>query len=172
MPRAVRILAARDRRDASVDTLILDADQRRVQRGRVVGERGTCVEFDLPAPIVLRTDDTILLDDGSMVEVVARAESLWEIRADVVSLARLAWMLGDRHVQIEILANRIRLRRDPTLEPLLATAGAALAAIDAPFEPEGGAYTPSAAEHHHHTNEPAPASGSAHAHRHAHSHTD
>jgi urease accessory protein len=162
MPHAVRILAAHERRDPPVDTLILDADQRRLQRGRALGERGTCVEFDLPQPVVLRTDDMILLDDGGTVEVVARAELLWEIRAEVAILARLAWMLGDRHVQIEILANRIRLRRDPALEPLLAAAGAALAAIEAPFEPEGGAYTPSATEHQHHTHE--------HAHRHGHSH--
>jgi urease accessory protein len=169
MPRAVRVLAAQERH-SPMDTLILDADQRRMQRGVVVGERNTRVAFEFAGPVTLRTDDVLLLDDGSAVEVVARAEPLWELRADVETLARLAWMLGDRHVPIEILLNRIRLRRELALEPLLTAAGAKLAAIEAPFEPEGGAYTDSGhSAGHHHGQEHAHAS---HAGSHAHPHGD
>jgi len=123
----------------------------------------------------LRTDDQLLLDDDSVVEIVAQAEPLVEVRADVSVLARLAWMLGDRHVAVEILPNRIRLRRDPALEPLLIAAGGKLMAIEAPFEPEGGAYTASAHaghdHHHRHDHDDHDhAHGGDHSHAHRHDH--
>jgi urease accessory protein len=153
MPRVTKLLPAHEPRGGSTDTLILNAEQRRMQRGFVFGENGTCVEFDFAEPVVLRTDDVLLLDDGSRVEIVAQAEPLIEVRAEFSVLARLAWMLGDRHVPVEILPNRIRLRRDPALETLLTAAGGKVAMIEAPFEPEGGAYAASAPaghDHHHH----------------------
>jgi urease accessory protein len=153
MPRVTKLLPAHEPRGGSTDTLILNAEQRRMQRGFVFGENGTCVEFDFAEPVVLRTDDVLLLDDGSRVEIVAQAEPLIEVRAEFSVLARLAWMLGDRHVPVEILPNRIRLRRDPALETLLTAAGCKVAMIEAPFEPEGGAYAvsaPAGHDHHHH----------------------
>ena len=92
----------------------------------------------------------LLLEDGSAVEVVADVEPLLEVRAEFPVLARLAWMLGDRHVPVEIMPNRLRLRRDPALESLLASAGGKVRAIDAPFSPEGGAYAIGGAAHDHH----------------------
>jgi urease accessory protein len=156
MPRAVRLLNAGAPRDRRVDTLILNAEQRRMQRGFVFGAKGTCVELDFADPVVLRTDDVLLLDDGSSVEVVAEPEPLLEVRAVFPVLVRLAWMLGDRHVAVEILPTRIRLRRDPALEALLTRAGGKVVAVEAPFEPEGGAYAASAdsaGPHHHHGHE-------------------
>ncbi|MBV8744258.1 MAG: urease accessory protein UreE [Xanthobacteraceae bacterium] len=154
MPRAIRLLAADEPRPAICDTLLLTAEQRRLQRGFVFGGKGTCVEFDFPEALTLRTDDALLLDDGNAVEVVADVEPLLEVRAEFPVLARLAWMLGDRHVPVEIMPNRLRLRRDPALETLLASAGGKVRAIDAPFSPEGGAYVIGGAAHdlheHHH----------------------
>jgi len=175
MPRVKKLLRAGERRGRSADTLILNAEQRRMGRGFVFGEKGTCVEFDFTEPVVLRTDDQLLLDDDSVVEIVAQAEPLVEVRADVSVLARLAWMLGDRHVAVEILPNRIRLRRDPALEPLLIAAGGKLMAIEAPFEPEGGAYTASAHaghdHHHRHDHDDHDhAHGGDHSHAHRHDH--
>jgi len=175
MPRVKKLLRAGERRGRSADTLILNAEQRRMGRGFVFGEKGTCVEFDFTEPVVLRTDDQLLLDDDSVVEIVAQAEPLVEVRADVSVLARLAWMLGDRHVAVEILPNRIRLRRDPALEPLLTAAGGKLMAIEAPFEPEGGAYTASAHaghdHHHRHDHDDHDhAHGGDHSHAHRHDH--
>ena len=149
MPRAIKVLSPHEPRGDRIDTLILSAEQRRLQHGFVFGEKGTCVEFDFAEPAQLRTDDVLLLEDGSVVEIVAQAEPLTEVRAELATLARLAWMLGDRHVPVQILPNRIRLRRDQALEPLLSAAGGKVTAIEAPFEPEGGAYAPSAHDHDH-----------------------
>src|SRR5487761_2798755 len=112
--RATRILATGDRRDRPVvDTVILDYVQRSAQTSAVTGVKGGAFEIDLVQPARLRTDDLLLLEDGGLVEVVAAAEPLIEARAaDVAGLARLAWHLGDRHVPVQVLPNRIRARRD------------------------------------------------------------
>lgn len=142
MPRAISVLAAADRRDRPVvDTVILDYAQRSAQKIAVTGVKGGRIEIDLAEPRRLRTDDLLVLEDGSLVEVVAAAEPLIEARAaDVGALARLAWHLGDRHIPVQVLPNRIRARREPAVESLLASLGAKVTLIEAPFEPEGGAY--------------------------------
>ncbi len=152
MPRATRVVPAAERQGSAVfDTLILPYAQRQAHKGFVFGVKGTCVELDLAEPVRLRTDDALLLDDGAMVEVVAEPEPLIEARAaDLAALARLAWHLGDRHVPVQVLDRRLRLKRDPAIEALLEGLGAKLVAIDAPFEPEGGAYAVTAEHQHHH----------------------
>lgn len=152
MPRAIRVLPPAGRKDQPVaDTLILPYAQRSAQKGFVFGAKGTCVELDFADPVRLRTDDALLLDDGKLVEIVAEPEPLIEARAaDLPALARLAWHLGDRHVPIQVLERRLRLRRDPAIETWLENLGAKLAVIEAPFEPEGGAYAGAAAGHEHH----------------------
>ena len=154
--RATRILAAGDRRDRPVvDTVILDYAQRSAQKSAVTGVKGGAFEIDLAQSARLRTDDLLLLEDGGLVEVVAAAEPLIEARAaDVAGLARLAWHLGDRHVPVQVLPNRIRAQRDAAIEALLKALGAKVTAIEAPFEPEGGAYESSHAyDHAHHDHD-------------------
>ena len=164
MPRATRVVPAAERQGSAVfDTLILPYAQRQAHKGFVFGVKGTCVELDLVEPVRLRTDDALLLDDGTMVEVVAEPEPLIEARAaDLAALARLAWHLGDRHVPVQVLDRRLRLKRDPAIEALLEGLGAKLVAIDAPFEPEGGAYAVIAEHQHHHDHQ--------HGHHHDHGH--
>ena len=114
MPRATSVLAAADRHDRPViDTVILDYAQRSAQKITVTGVKGGAFEIDLHQPARLRTDDLLVLEDGGLVEVVAAPEPLIEARAaDVAALSRLAWHLGDRHVPVQVLPNRIRARRD------------------------------------------------------------
>jgi urease accessory protein len=150
VPRAIRLLRADEPRTPIHDTLILTSDQRRSQRASVVSNRGVAIELDLPTAAALRTDDVLALDSGDLVDVVAAAEPLVEVRADLPTLARIAWALGDRHVPVQIFTNRIRLHRDPALEMLIASIGGKTAFLDAPFEPEGGAYAVAHDAHDHH----------------------
>lgn len=158
MPRAISVLGTAERGNRPVtDTIILDYAQRSAQKVTVTGVRGGTFQIELAAPAQLHTDDLLVIDDGGLVEVVAAPEPLIEARAaDLSSLARLAWHLGDRHVPMQLLPNRIRARHEAGIESLLTSLGAKLALIEAPFEPEGGAY---AASH-----------GQARDHDHAHSH--
>lgn len=151
MPRAIAILRTGQTRNGDViDTLLLDYEQRRGPAGALTGLKGTPVEIALP-DARLATDDCLILEDGTLVEVVARPEPLIEARAaNVADMARLAWHLGDRHIPAELHERRARVRRDPAVEKLLASLGAKLLAIEAPFEPEGGAYAGGGHDHHHH----------------------
>ncbi|MBI3705766.1 MAG: urease accessory protein UreE [Rhizobiales bacterium] len=172
MPRAFAVLAASHRHDRPVaDTVILDYAQRSARKIAVTGSKGSAIEIDMDEPVRLRTDDLLVLDDGSLVEVVAAPEPLIEARvADVAALARLAWHLGDRHVPVQVLANRIRAQRDPAIETLLKSLGAKLTMIEAPFEPEGGAYASSHGHSHDHDHEHDHDHGHAHGHKHHHDH--
>jgi urease accessory protein len=151
MARVVKIVAAgaADGKPV-VDTVILTPEQRRAPRGSVTGVKGTRCTFDLAEPVALRAGDLLVLDDGNLIEVVAEPEPLIEARAkDLTALARLAWHLGDRHVPVQLFPNRLRVRRDAAIEALLTRLGAKTVAIEAPFDPEGGAYLASTHGHHH-----------------------
>jgi urease accessory protein len=165
MPRALSVIAAGHQNERPVvDTVILDYAQRCAQNITITGVKGSKIEIDLHQPARLRADDLLVLDDGSLVEVVAAPEPLIEARAsDVSGLARLGWHLGDRHIPVQVLPNRIRAQRTEAIEILLASLGAKVAMIDGPFEPEGGAYASSHAHDDH-------AHDHAHDHHHGHSH--
>jgi urease accessory protein len=82
-----------------------------------------------------------VLDDGGIVRIVGRPEALIEIAAaDSHELARLAWHIGNRHIDVQIVGDRLRIRRDHVIEDMLRGLGARLAPVDAPFDPEQGAY--------------------------------
>ena len=141
MARAVRVIAAGEPRDGEiVDTLILDFAQRQAPTGTFTGLRGR--QFEIPRMTRrLMHEDCLVLDDGSLVEILASPEPLIELRAaSTAALARLAWQIGDRHIPAELHARRLRLRRDAAVEEWLRSIGAQPVAIEAPFEPECGAY--------------------------------
>jgi urease accessory protein len=150
MMRVVRVVTSAGSDARRIDSVILNSQQRRLQTGHFTGVNGTAIAAMLPEPVLLRNGDALELDDGSFVDVVIEPEPLIEVRgSDLTHLARLAWHLGDRHVPVQIFANRLRMRPDGALEAMLKTLGARLAAIEAPFDPEGGAYAQHAHGHHH-----------------------
>ena len=170
MLRVVRVVSSAQTGGARlIDSVMLAPDQRRLQSAHLTGVNGTLIGLMLPEPVMLRMGDAFELDDGSFVDIVIQPEPLVEARGnDLTHLARLAWHLGDRHVPVQVLTNRLRLRRDDALEAMLAALGARLTAIEAPFDPEGGAYATHAAPdhgHHHHDG-----CGHDHHHDHAHGH--
>ena len=178
MPRATRVVTAAERKNAQghapvADTLILPHAQRQAQKGFLFGVKGTCVELDFAEPVRLRTDDALGLDDGGLIEVVAEPEPLVEVRAnDLPSLARLAWHLGDRHVPVQVFERKLRLKRDPAIEAMLASLGAKATVLEAPFEPEGGAYEAAAGGHHHDDHGHDHHHDHSHGHDHGHVHTE
>jgi urease accessory protein len=142
MKRASRIIPATAWcRANAVDRVMLDAEDRYRRRIALTGEGGTRFLLDLPAPTMLRDGDGLVLEHGSVVCVVGKREALVEVAAEnAAALARLAWHLGNRHTEVEIVGDRLRIRRDHVLEAMLLGLGARLTPIDAPFEPERGAY--------------------------------
>jgi urease accessory protein len=124
-----------------IDRVVLDADERHRRRITLAGERGTVFLLDLPHATALRDGDGLVLDDGAIVRVAGKPEPLVEIAAaSPHELARLAWHIGNRHTDLQVVGERLRIRRDHVLEDMLRGLGARLMPIEAPFDPEPGAY--------------------------------
>jgi urease accessory protein len=141
MLRADKVIAAGEWSGAPADTVVLDFDDRYRRRVAMTGVGGLAFLLDLAEAAMLRGGDGLSLEDGRIVEVVAAPEPIAEIRAaDALGLARVAWHLGNRHLPIEILPKALRVRRDKVIEAMAEGLGARVIALEAPFNPEGGAY--------------------------------
>jgi urease accessory protein len=141
MLRAVSIERAGTWSGACADRVVLDFDQRHRRRIAMRGEGGLAFLLDLEETARLRHGDALVLEDGRRVAIAAAAEPLAEMRCDDVHhLIRVAWHLGNRHLPTMIDAERLLIRRDDVIEDMARGLGAAVAHVEAPFEPEGGAY--------------------------------
>jgi urease accessory protein len=141
MIRATQVRAQHRWTQAPADTVVLDFDDRHRRRMAMTGTRGLEFLLDLEHATVLRGGDALVLDDDRLIEVVAAPEPLAEIRgADPHHLVRVAWHLGNRHLPTQITAKGLRIRRDHVIEAMVKGLGARVIEIEAPFDPEGGAY--------------------------------
>jgi urease accessory protein len=110
---------------AAIDRVVLDASQRHRRRLVLTAERGTILLLDLPHATTLKDGDGLVLDDDTVVRVTGKPEPLLEIMAtSAFDLARLAWHLGNRHVDVQLLGERLRIRRDHVLAEMLQGLGA------------------------------------------------
>jgi urease accessory protein len=150
MLRALSVCRAASFDDALViDCVVLDADERHRRRITLTAEGGTAFLLDLPHAIALKDGDGLVLEDGAIVRVAGKPEPLVEIvAASPHDLARLAWHIGNRHTDVQVVGDKLRIRRDHVLEDMLRGLGARLTAIEAPFDPEHGAY----GHHHDHSH--------------------
>ena len=155
MIRATKVLGQHRWTQSAADTVVLDFDDRHRRRMAMTGTRGLEFLLDLENAVALRGGDALVLEDGRLIEVVAAAEPLVEIRgADPLHLIRVAWHLGNRHLPTQIMPKGLRIRRDHVIEAMVKGLGARVIEIEAPFDPEGGAYAGgghghTADDHHH-----------------------
>lgn len=121
--------------------LRLPFELRQKSRLRARLDSGEEVALLLPRGEILRGGDLLAASDGRVIEVIAAPEKLLHVTcATPVELARCAYHLGNRHVPVEVGEGYLRLAADHVLEELLKKLGAEVSAIEAPFEPEPGAY--------------------------------
>lgn len=118
--------------------LILPFEERQKSRLRARLENGEEVALVLPRGKVLRGGDVVKAPDGRAIEIVSAAEKLLHIEAD--ALARVAYHLGNRHVAVQVGEGFLRIAEDHVLEGMLRGLGARVTHVEAPFEPEAGAY--------------------------------
>ena len=160
MIRAIEVKPQHRWTEAPADTVVLDFDDRHRRRMTMTGTRGLAFLLDLESAVVLRGGDALVLEDGRLLEVVAAPEPLIEIRgSDPHHLIRLAWHLGNRHLPTQVMPKALRIRRDHVIEAMVKGLGARVVKIEAPFDPEGGAYAGGRDDGH-----------EAHAHDHSHDH--
>ncbi len=146
------------------DRVVLSYDDRFRRRILLTGVAGTKVLLSLKEAVHLQSGDALVAEDGTLIEVEAAAEKLIEVRcAARADLLRMAWHLGNRHLPTEITPKCLRIRYDKVILDMLHGLGAEALEVDAPFNPEGGAYGGHAkVEGHSHDH--------SHSHEHAHSH--
>ncbi|MBS0392975.1 MAG: urease accessory protein UreE [Proteobacteria bacterium] len=112
-------------------------------RSRLVArlDGGAEVAIALPRGAPLRHGDRLVTTDGRIIEVVAVPEPLLHVESsDPRLLARAAYHLGNRHVAVEVGNHALRVLADAVIERLLRGLGLEPQRLDAPFEPEHGAY--------------------------------
>ncbi len=150
MIRATQVRGQHRFTEAPVDTVVLDFDDRHRRRMAMTGTRGLEFLLDLEHAVALRGGDALVLEDGRLIEVVAAPEPLLEIRGrDPHHLVRVGWHLGNRHLPTQIMAKALRIRRDHVIEAMVKGLGARVIEIEAPFDPEGGAYADAGHAHGH-----------------------
>jgi urease accessory protein len=134
-------------------TLTLPLDRRVRSRLRVTLDDGREAGVFLPRGEVLRDGDLLASGGGMIVRVRAANEPVSEVCSDdPLLLARACYHLGNRHVALQIDAGRVRYRHDHVLDDMLRGLGLEPFAVEAPFEPEPGAYGGSAHGHHDHAH--------------------
>ena len=151
MRRAIKVLPAGSwPTSVKVDAVTLDHDARHRRRFRMTGVGGLDFLLDLADATHLKNGDGLALDGGGVVEVLAASEPLMEVTASSpAALLRLAWHIGNRHLPAAIDRERILLRQDHVIEDMLVGLGAKVRHLDAPFDPEGGAYEKRGHDHDH-----------------------
>jgi urease accessory protein len=118
--------------------LVLAFDERTKSKLRAKLESGEEVALDLQRGEVLRGGDLVTASDGRVIEVVSRPEKLLHI--ETAELAKVAYHLGNRHVPVQVGKDFLRIGADHVLEDMVKKLGAKVSSIEAPFEPEAGAY--------------------------------
>jgi len=137
-----------------VDRVLIDFDRRHRRRILLRTEGGKEVLIDLPQAVRLREGDGLALEEGGFVRVCARPEKLLEIHAhDDAELVRIAWHLGNRHLPVQLKGDRILIRADHVIEEMVIGLGGHVETIEAPFDPEAGAYAAGGHHHHHHDDD-------------------
>ncbi|QIK41197.1 urease accessory protein UreE [Pontivivens nitratireducens] len=127
--------------DTPADTLTLAYDDRYRRRMAMCSDNGLSFLLDLAEAQDMRPGDSLVLDDGRTIRIVAADEPLMEaVPADPANLPRVAWHVGNRHLTCQILDDRLVLRADKVIGHMLEHLGCTVTFRDGPFTPEGGAY--------------------------------
>lgn len=157
----IRLIEKTDQESTIDATLTLPLQSRIKSRLRVVLDNGEDAGLFLERGTTLKNGDLLRTADGYSVQVKAAEECLSRVTSDNPHLlARACYHLGNRHVSIQIEPGCISYQHDHVLDGMLRGLGFEVTTIDAPFEPEPGAYGGSAEKGHN------PNHGHSHGHHH------
>src|ERR1700690_171727 len=121
--------------------LVLPFDLRIRSRLRVRLASGEDAMLKTERGAVLRGGDCLKGEDGRVGRVAAPPEKgMPVVCANQFELTRAAYHLGNRHVAVEIGEGYLRIATDHVLGDMLLGLGANVQELEAPFEPESGAY--------------------------------
>ena len=136
-------------------TVELDWDVRQKSRFDATDSQGRPLGVFLPRGTLVRGGDVLVVEDGSMVRVMAAPQPVLVItpcaeHGSSFDLVRAAYHLGNRHVQIELKPDHLKIEPDHVLADMLRAMHLTVQDAQAAFEPEGGAYAAGGHSHGHH----------------------
>ncbi len=149
-------------------TVELDWDVRQKSRFDCTDSAGRQLGVFLPRGTAVRGGDILVVEDGSLVRVLAAPQTVLRIthctaHGSPYDLIRAAYHLGNRHVQIELKPDHLKIEPDHVLADMLRAMHLIVNTVTEAFEPEAGAYAQGAHSH---------VAADAHSHAHAHAHED
>ena len=126
-------------------TVRLDWDTRQKSRFEATDSLGRRLGVFLPRGSVVRGGDVLVAEDGSLVRVESAPQPVMVVRTcphhgSPFDLMRAAYHLGNRHVQIELQPDHLKIEPDHVLGEMLERMHLIVAQEQAAFEPEAGAY--------------------------------
>jgi urease accessory protein len=126
-------------------TIELDWDVRQKSRFESTDSQGRQIGVFLPRGTAVRGGDVLVCEEGSLVRVIAAPQPVLVItpckqHGSPFDLVRAAYHLGNRHVQIELKPDHLKIEPDHVLAAMLRAMYLTVKEADAAFEPEGGAY--------------------------------
>jgi len=135
-------------------TIELDWDVRQKSRFDAVDSSGRTLGVFLARGTVVRGGDVLVTEDGSLVVVRAQPQRVMVVRpcaehGSPFDLLRAAYHLGNRHVQLELAADHLKLEPDHVLGAMLERMHLIVSEEMAAFEPEAGAYAADTPGHAH-----------------------
>jgi urease accessory protein len=141
-------------------TLELDWDLRQKSRFDATDSQGRQIGVFLPRGTAVRGGDVLVVEDGSLVRVIASPQPVLVIthcseHGTPFDLIRAAYHLGNRHVPIELKPDHLKIEPDHVLAAMLRSMHLIVREVVEAFEPEGGAYgTPGGGHGHAHAAAP------------------
>ena len=132
----------------------LDWDVRQKSRFEATDSQGRALGVFLPRGTVVRGGDVLVVDDGSLVRVLAAPQPVLVVRTCAehgtpFDLLRAAYHLGNRHVALELRPDHLKLEPDHVLADMLRHQHLIVTEAAEAFEPEGGAYAAGGQGHGH-----------------------
>jgi len=133
-----------------VDTITLSYAERTRSRLRVITGTGRDAGLFLPRGTILNNGNLLRGEDGLLVKVCAATETVSSAStSDPLLLSKACYHLGNRHVAVQIMDGCVRYLHDHVLDEMLASLGLVVEILQAPFEPESGAYSRGGPTHAH-----------------------
>ena len=134
-----------------ITTLTLPLELRKRSRQRVVLDNGEEAAILLPRGTSLQDDDRLVSTDGIVIKIKAAREPLSKIASrDTLLLARACYHLGNRHLPVQICKYSLLYQSDHVIDSMVRSMGLEVTHVNAPFEPETGAFNGGASRSHGH----------------------
>ena len=123
--------------------LTLSSDERRILRGKRLTDCNQEIILQLPRKRKLDDGDILFTNKPNFyVEIIAKKENLIEISSkSIIELIKIAYHLGNRHVELEIVEDILLTKSDYVIENMLKNFNVDIVNTQKKFCPETGAHS-------------------------------